>query len=184
MSMPNTPANFDGKKPVFNPNDAVMLLIDHQIGLFQTVFDMPMHEMRARAAAPAKMASLSKISVITARSVPQGPKEPWILKIHANAPHARHIAPKGEINTRDYPKHVAASKTTGGKTLITAGTVASLCVAFSAIDAIRDDSKVFPVIDASGPYSKMAQEITLARGTQAGTISIDIRAVASKSQKN
>ncbi|MDI4751631.1 hypothetical protein MJL81_29950, partial [Salmonella enterica subsp. enterica serovar Anatum] len=42
--------------PVIDVNDSVMLLIDHQSGLFQTVGDMPMPELRARAAALAKMA--------------------------------------------------------------------------------------------------------------------------------
>lgn len=50
----STPANFNGQRPVINPDDAVMLLIDHQSGLFQTVGDMPMTELRARAAVLAK----------------------------------------------------------------------------------------------------------------------------------
>ena len=32
----STPANFNGARPVIDVNDAVMLLIDHQSGLFQT----------------------------------------------------------------------------------------------------------------------------------------------------
>ena len=43
----STPANFNGARPVIDVNDAVMLLIDHQSGLFQTVGDMPMPELRA-----------------------------------------------------------------------------------------------------------------------------------------
>ena len=42
-----TPANFNGARPVIDPSDAVMLLIDHQSGLFQTVTDMPMTTLRA-----------------------------------------------------------------------------------------------------------------------------------------
>lgn len=30
----SAPANFNGELPVINPDDAVMLLIDHQSGLF------------------------------------------------------------------------------------------------------------------------------------------------------
>lgn len=45
----STPANFNGSRPVIDVNDAAMLLIDHQSGLFQTVGDMPMPELRARA---------------------------------------------------------------------------------------------------------------------------------------
>ena len=46
----STPANFNGARPVIDVNDTAMLLIDHQSGLFQTVGDMPMPELRARAA--------------------------------------------------------------------------------------------------------------------------------------
>lgn len=38
----SNPANLNGQRPVINPDDALMLLIDHQSGLFQTVGDMPM----------------------------------------------------------------------------------------------------------------------------------------------
>ena len=54
-----TPANFNGQAPVIDVNDSVMLLIDHQSGLFQTVGDMPMTELRARAGALAKIATLA-----------------------------------------------------------------------------------------------------------------------------
>ncbi len=81
----STPANFNGARPVIDVNDAIMLLIDHQSGLFQTVGDMPMPELRARAAALAKIATLAKIPVITTASVPQGPNGPLIPEIHANA---------------------------------------------------------------------------------------------------
>ncbi len=45
----STPANFNGARPVIDVNDTAMLLIDHQSGLFQTVGDMPMPELRALA---------------------------------------------------------------------------------------------------------------------------------------
>jgi nicotinamidase-related amidase len=183
MSMPNTIANFDGKKPVIDPDDAVMLLIDHQSGLFQTVGDMPMPELRAHAAALARMASLCKIPVITTASVPQGPNGPLIPEIHANAPHAKYVARKGEINAWDNPDFVAAVKATGRRTLIIAGTITSVCMAFPAIAAVHEGYKVFAVIDASGTYSKMAQEITLARVAQAGVVPMDTAAVASELQK-
>lgn len=156
----SSPANFNGSRPVIDVNDSVMLLIDHQSGLFQTVGDMPMPELRARAAALAKMATLAKIPVITTASVPQGPNGPLIPEIHANAPHAQYVARKGEINAWDNEDFVKAVKTTGRKTLIIAGTITSVCMAFPAISAVAEGYKVFAVIDASGTYSKMAQEIT------------------------
>jgi nicotinamidase-related amidase len=179
----STPANFNGKRPVIDPNDAAMLLIDHQSGLFQTVGDMPMPELRLRVAALAKMASLCNIPVITTASVPQGPNGPLIPEIHENAPQARYVARKGEINAWDNPDFVAAVKETGRKTLIIAGTITSVCMAFPSIAAVADGYKVFAVVDASGTYSKMAQEITLARVVQAGVVPMDTAAVASELQQ-
>jgi len=176
----STPANFNGQRPVIDPTDSVMLLIDHQSGLFQTVGDMPMPELRQRAAALAKIASLANIPVITTASVPQGPNGPLIPEIHQNAPH---VARKGEINAWDNPDFVNAVKATGKKTLIIAGTITSVCMAFPAISAVAEGYKVFAVIDASGTYTKMAEEITLARVVQAGVVPMDTAAVASEIQK-
>ncbi len=179
----STPANFNGQRPVINPDDAVMLLIDHQSGLFQTVGDMPMTELRARAAVLAKMATLAKMPVITTASVPQGPNGPLIPEIHQNAPHAKYVARKGEINAWDNPEFVEAVKATGKKQLIIAGTITSVCMAFPVISAVAEGYQVFAVIDASGTYSKMAEEITLARIVQAGVVPMDTAAVASEMQK-
>ena len=179
----SVPANFNGQRPVINPDDAAMLLIDHQSGLFQTIGDMPMTELRSRAAALATMATLSILPVISTASVPQGPNGPLIPEIHENAPHAKYVARKGEINAWDNPEFVAAVKATGRKTLIIAGTITSVCMAFPAISAVADGYKVFAVVDASGTYSKMAQEITLARVVQAGVVPMDTGAVASELQR-
>lgn len=176
-------ANLDGRKPTLDADDVTMLLIDHQSGLFQTVGDMPMPELRARATALAKIATLCGIPVITTASVPQGPNGPLIPEIHANAPHAKYVARRGEINAWDNPEFVAAVKATGRKTLVIAGTITSVCMAFPAISAVNEGYRVFAVVDASGTYSKMAQEITLARVVQAGVVPMDTAAVASELQK-
>ena len=82
------PANFNGARPAIQPDQAAMLLIDHQSGLFQTIGDMPFTTVRAHASALARMATLSKMPVITTASVPQGPNGPLIPEIHEHAPHA------------------------------------------------------------------------------------------------
>ena len=121
-----TPANFNAQKPSIDQADAFMLLIDHQSGLFQTVGDMPMPELRGCAAALAKIAKLSQLPVITTASVPQGPNGPMMFEIHENVPHAKHVARKGEIDAGDSSDVVAAVKATGRKTVIIAGTITSV----------------------------------------------------------
>lgn len=150
----SAPANFNGQAPFIDPNDTAMLLIDHQSGLFQVVKDMEMTVLRKHATALAKMATLCKMPVITTASVPQGPNGPLIPEIHESAPHAQYVARTGQINAWDNPDFVAAVKATGRKTLIIAGTVTSVCMAFPAISAVQEGYKVFAVVDASGTYSK------------------------------
>ncbi len=179
----SVPANFNGSKPIINPADAAMLLIDHQSGLFQTIGDMPFSRVRAHAVALARMATLCGLPVITTASVPQGPNGPLIPEIHQNAPHATYVARRGEINAWDNPEFVAAVKATGRRQLIIAGTITSVCMAFPSIAAVADGYQVFAVVDASGTYSKMAEEITLARVVQAGVVPMDTAAVASELQQ-
>lgn len=179
----STPANFNGARPVIDPDNAAMLLIDHQSGLFQTIGDMPFTSVRAHATTLAKMATLAKMPVITTASVPQGPNGPLIPEIHDAAPHAQYVARRGEINAWDNPEFVAAVKATGRKQLIIAGTITSVCMAFPSIAAVADGYQVFAVVDASGTYSKMAEEITLARVVQAGVVPMDTAAVASEIQR-
>jgi nicotinamidase-related amidase len=71
-----------------------------------------MTALRTHAIALAKIATLSKIPVITTASAPEGPNGPLIPEIHENAPHDQYVARKGQIDACDNPDLVAAVKTT------------------------------------------------------------------------
>jgi nicotinamidase-related amidase len=158
---------------MIDPKDAVMLLIDHQSGLFQLVKDIDLLKLRANVAALAKVAHLAKIPTFTTASVPDGPNGPLIPEIHGNNPDAIYIPRTGQINAWDNPKWVEAIEKTGRRTLIIAGTLTSVCMAFPTLSALVSGYKVFTVVDASGNWSSMATEITLARIVQAGARPID-----------
>lgn len=53
-----------------------------------------------------------------------------IPEIHQAAPHAQFVARHGEINVWDSPDFMSAVEATGRKTLILAGTLTSVCMAF------------------------------------------------------
>src|SRR5215470_16976100 len=72
-------------------DDVVMLLLDHQSGLFQVVKDIPVAELRANTAMLAKLANQFNIPVITTASEPGGPNGPLMPEIHEFAPHAIHV---------------------------------------------------------------------------------------------
>ena len=164
-------------KTMIDPDDAVMLLIDHQSGLFQLVADMDMLTLRNNVSALAKVAHLAKIPTFTTASVPDGPNGPLIPEIHQYNPDAVYIPRTGQINAWDNPKWVEAIKKTGRKTLLIAGTLTSVCMSFPTLSALAAGYKVFTVIDASGNWSKMATDITTARVVQAGAMPIDTYAL-------
>lgn len=159
------------------PEDAVLLLIDHQSGLFQLVKDMDMLTLRHNVIALAKASRLAKVPTFTTASVPDGPNGPLIPEIHQYNPDAIYIPRTGQINAWDNPKWVEAIEHTGRRTLIIAGTLTSVCMAFPTLSAIEAGYKVFNVVDASGNWSSMATDITLARVVQAGAFPIDTFAV-------
>jgi len=175
--------NIGENNAMINPDDAVILLIDHQSGLFQLVKDMSVPELRRNVIALAKVATMQKIPVITTASVPDGPNGPVIPEIKQVAPHAKFVARQGQINAWDMPNFVKAIEATGRKTLIIAGTLTSVCLAFPCISAVAAGYKVYAVVDASGNWSKMATDLTIARLAQAGVIPIDTLAVVSELQK-
>jgi nicotinamidase-related amidase len=170
-------------KVMINPKDVTMLLIDHQSGLFNLVQDIPVADLRRNVAALAKVATLLKIPVITTASVPDGPNGPLIPEIHQLAPHAKYVARQGQINAWDMPNFVKAIEETKRKTLVIAATLTSVCLAFPTVCAVAAGYKVYAVVDASGNWSKLATDLTLARITQAGAIPIDTLAVISELQQ-
>jgi nicotinamidase-related amidase len=170
-------------KGMIDPDDVVILLIDHQSGLFNLVKDIPVPDLRRNATALAKVATLLKIPVLTTASVPDGPNGPLIPDIHRAAPHAQFIPRQGQINAWDMPTFVEAIEKTGRKTLVIAATLTSVCLAFPSISAVQAGYKVYGVVDASGNWSKMATDLTIARLAQAGVIPIDTLAVISELQK-
>jgi nicotinamidase-related amidase len=166
-----------GGRGLLDPTDSVLLLLDHQAGLFQTVRDISVAELRANTTMLAKLAALVKLPLITTASEPNGPNGPLMPEIHESAPHAVFVPRKGEVNAWDNQLFVKTVRETGKKTLIMAGVWTSVCVMFPALDAKAAGFKVYAVIDASGDPSEMVSRTTVARFAQAGVIPTSANAV-------
>ena len=164
-------------KWMIDPQDAVLCLIDHQSGLFQLVKDIELSELRTNVITLAKAAHLGRIPTFTTASVPDGPNGPLIPEINQYNPDAIYIPRTGQVNAWDNPAWVRAIEGTRRKTLLIAGTLTSVCMAFPTLSALVAGYKVFTIIDASGNWSKMATDVTLARVVQAGAMPIDTFAV-------
>jgi nicotinamidase-related amidase len=168
---------------LLDPNDTVVLLLDHQTGLFQTVKDVPVRELRANTVVLAKIAELAKVPIIYTASEPGGSNGPIMEELAAAMPNAKYVARKGEVSAWDNADFVKAVEATGRKTLIMAGVWTSVCVAFPALQAKADGYKVYAVMDASGDMSEMASDTTLARMTQAGIVPVTTNVVLCEFQR-
>jgi nicotinamidase-related amidase len=166
-----------GGKALLDPTDTVLLLLDHQAGLFQVVKDISVAELRANTTMLAKLATLLKLPVITTASEPNGPNGPLMPEIHESAPHAVFVPRRGEVSAWDNQLFVNTVRDTGKKTLIMAGVYTSVCVMFPALDAKAAGYKVYAVIDASGDPSEMVSRMSVARFAQAGVIPTSANAV-------
>lgn len=168
---------------LFDPNDAVLLLLDHQTGLFQTVKDVPITDLRRNTIALAKIAEQAKIPIIYTASEPDGPNGPIIEELPKAAPDAKYVGRKGEVSAWDNADFVKAVEAMGRKTLIMAGIWTSVCVAFPALQAKADGYKVLAVMDASGDVSKMASDAALARMAHAGVVPVTTNTVLSETHR-
>ncbi len=157
-----------GGQMLLDPGDTAILLLDHQSGLFQTVRDIPVADLRRNVEMIAKLASLFHMPVITTASEPNGTNGPLMPEIERYAPHAVYVPRKGEVNAWDNADFVAQVRATGRKTLVMAGVWTSVCVMFPALDARAAGYDVYAVLDASGDPSEMASRISLARFVQGG----------------
>jgi nicotinamidase-related amidase len=166
-----------GGKALMNVEDTALLLLDHQTGLFQTVKDITVAELRANVMALARIATLLKLPIITTASVPDGPNGPVMPEIAKLAPHAVYVPRHGEVNAWDNDLFVNTVRQTGKRTLIMAGVWTGVCVMFPALDAKAAGFNVYAVIDASGDPSEMASRTTLARLAQAGVVPTSTNAV-------
>jgi nicotinamidase-related amidase len=169
--------------PLLDPADTVVCLLDHQTGLFQTVKDIAVRDLRANTVVLAKVAELAKAPILTTASEPAGTNGPLMGELAQAAPNAKYIPRKGEISAWENADFKNAVQATGRKTLVMAGVWTSVCVAFPALQAKAEGYNVYAVIDASGDMSQAATDMTVARMTAAGIVPVTTNTVLCEFQR-
>lgn len=164
------------------PNDTAVLLVDHQTGLSNGVADQTQAEYINNVKALAKLAKAFNLPVVITTSAADGPNGPVLPILREILPDAPVVHRPGEINAWDNEAFVAAVQATGRKRLLVAGVSTEVCVQFVALSAKRAGYDVYAVIDASGTWSKLVQEVAVARMVQAGVIPTTWVAVAAELQ--
>jgi nicotinamidase-related amidase len=149
-------------------DNAAVLLVDHQAGLFSLVRDIEPDKFRNNVLALADLARYFKLPTILTTSFESGPNGPLMPELKTIFPDAPFIPRPGQINAWDNEDFVKAVKATGKKQLIIAGIVTEVCVAFLALSALEEGFEVFVVTDASGTFDEVTRAAAWDRMSTAG----------------
>ena len=180
FTMQSTSTKFKYER--LSPANSAILFVDHQTGLANGVQDQSPPDFTNNVIALAKIAKLFEVPSVITSSFPDGPNGPIMPQVLDILPDAPVIHRPGQVNAWDNEDFVKAVKNTGRKKLLIAGIATEVCVAFVALSAIEAGFEVYAVIDSSGTWSKLLQEIAVARMVQAGAVPITWFAVSCELQ--
>jgi nicotinamidase-related amidase len=161
-------------------DQAAVLLVDHQTGLFSLVQDSTPQEFKNNVMALANVARYFKLPTILTTSFENGPNGPILPELREMFPNAPYIARPGQINAWDNEDFVKAVKNTGRKQLLIAGIVTEVCVAFPALSAMEAGYEVFVVTDASGTFNTTTRDTAWMRMASAGVQMVNWFSTASE----
>lgn len=154
----------------FSGSNAVMLLVDHQVGTMSWVKSIPFEEMKRNALMLAKTAAILEMPVVLTSSMEdhaQGPLLPELEGILPQAFAAR-IKRPGIVNAMDDKHFADAVKASGRKKIIIAGVTNDVCTVYPTLSLLADGYEVQVIADAGGSPGVMADDMSLRRMQQAG----------------
>jgi nicotinamidase-related amidase len=156
----------------FNPENAAMLLIDHQIGTMGWTHSHDINLVKQNAIKLAKIAKALNMPVILTSSMEeyvQGPLIPELEEILPEAFEAR-IRRPGIVNAMHHDGFNKAVKALGRKKLFVAGVTTEICVTFPVLQMLDEGYDVQVSADASASYTQYGDNLALERMRQAGAI--------------
>lgn len=168
---------------LLTPHNAVLTLIDYQPEQYAGVSSMPHDELLANVTLLGRIATTFDLPVVLSTVyVKHG--------MSGTNPELREVLPGVEeidrttMNSWEDPEFRAAVENTGRKKLIIAGLWTEVCVAFPALDALREGYQVYVVVDAIGGVSRTAHDAAMQRMIQAGVQPISVLALACELQRD
>jgi len=150
--------------------NAVLLIVDHQVGLYTGVRDIDTLQLKHNIVALAKAAVALNVPVITTTTT-ESVWGPIIPELQEALPGIERIE-RTTVNTWDEPHVVAAVKASGRQNLVITGISTDVCLAFPAMSALAEGYTTYAVVDASGSFSKQQADMGVMRMVQAGVIPV------------
>jgi nicotinamidase-related amidase len=169
---------------LITPENAAVLVIDYQPSQVGSIRSMDHQLLLKNVVSTVKTAKAfampivhSTINVASGRGKPTVPELAAVLE--GNAPIDR-----TSINSWEDADFVAAVQSTGRRKLVICALWTEVCMAFPALDALREGFEVYPVVDAIGGTSIEAHRAGLERVVRAGAQPISWVSLACELQRD
>ena len=153
---------------LITPQNAALVLIDYQPSQFAAVRSMDVDLLRKNIVSTVKAARAFGLpvvhSTVNVKSGQQQPTVPELAELLTGDP----PLDRTSVNSWEDIEFVRAVHATGRRKLIFCALWTEVCMAFTALDALREGYEVYPVVDAIGGTSLEAHRAGLERVVQAG----------------
>jgi len=153
---------------LLTPKNSALLVIDYQPSQIAGVRSMDRDLLLKNVVSTAKVAKLFGLpivhSTINVRTGRGKPTLPPLAEVLADNP----PIDRTTTNAWEDPDFLDAVRATGRRKLIICALWTEICMAFPALDAMREGYEVYPVVDAIGGTSDEAHRAGLERVIQAG----------------
>ena len=169
---------------LLTPQNAALLVIDYQPSQFAAVRSMDPDLLLENIVSTVKTAEAFGVPIVHSTvNVSSGRQEPTVPEL-AELLEDYPPIDRTSINSWEDADFLAAVRATGRRKLILCALWTEICMAFPALDALREGYDVYPVVDAIGGTSEEAHRAGLERVVQAGGRPIGWVALACELQRD
>ncbi|KAM0433521.1 hypothetical protein ACHAPT_004401 [Fusarium lateritium] len=155
-------------------NDALLLVVDIQEGLYQITRDFDPTLYRDQALAHAALGEVFDLPVVLTTSADQGPNGPLMREILEKYPKAPFIQRQGEVNAWDNSDFRDAVRAANKSQIIMAGITTDVCTTFLALSLREEGYSVWANVEASGTNSALVRDISNDRMARAGVQTVSL----------
>jgi nicotinamidase-related amidase len=152
---------------LLTPQNSALLLIDYQPKQLNTVRSMDHDLLMNNVISTVKLARLYRVPTVHSTvnvANGQDPTLPALAEQLADSP----PIDRTSMNSWEDVDFLAAVRATGRRKLILCALWTEICMAFPALDALREGYDVYPIVDAIGGTSLEAHRAAIERTVQAG----------------
>jgi nicotinamidase-related amidase len=170
--------------PLLTPTNCTVILIDYQPIQVASVGSMDRDLLVDNVVRVATIARTYRVPVVLSTvNVATGRNQPTIPRLLEALGGVAAIDRTG-MNAWEDREFVAAVRATGRRKLVMCALWTEVCLAFPALDAMREGYDVYPVVDAIGGTSLESHRAGLARVTNAGAAPISWTALVCELQRD